>query len=149
MPDVAAPSAALATNPVGMHLKVGGGLLDALRRAQRRGAPAAQFFVGNPRGWALSAGDAARGARGRELCESEDIALFVHTPYLVNVGSPTPATYERSVAAIAHNLARATRIGARGLVVHTGSCVDEGTVGTAMRQVREGLLPVLDAIGED
>ena len=39
-------------------------------------------------------------------------------------------------------------IGAEGVVVHTGSCVDEGTLESAMRQVHDGLLPVLDAIGD-
>jgi deoxyribonuclease-4 len=34
-------------------------------------------------------------------------------------------------------------------VVHTGSCVDDGRVESALRQVREGLLPVLDALSED
>ena len=52
--------------------------------------------------------------------------VFVHTPYLVNLGSPTPSTYEKSVATVAHNLRRAAEIGAEGVVVHTGSCVDEG-----------------------
>jgi deoxyribonuclease-4 len=75
--------------------------------------------------------------------------VFVHAPYLVNLGSPTPATYERSVSSVAHNLRRAAEIGAEGVVVHTGSCVDEGTVEVAMRQVREGLLPVLEALGDD
>jgi deoxyribonuclease-4 len=73
----------------------------------------------------------------------------VHTPYLVNLGSPTPATYERSVATVAHNLARAVRIGAEGVVVHTGSCVDSDAADSALRQVREGLLPVLSALGDD
>ena len=40
-------------------------------------------------------------------------------------------------------------VGAEGVVVHTGSCVDAGTLETAMRQVRDGLLPILDALGED
>jgi deoxyribonuclease-4 len=70
----------------------------------------------------------------------------VHTPYLVNLGSPTATTYERSIATVAHNLARAARIGAEGVVVHTGSCVEDGAVDAALRQVREGLLPVLDAL---
>jgi deoxyribonuclease-4 len=85
----------------------------------------------------------------RGLVERTGLEVFVHTPYLVNVGSPTLATYERSVAAIAHNLRRAVRLGARGVVVHTGSCVDEGAVGPAMRQVRAGLLPVLDDLEEE
>jgi deoxyribonuclease-4 len=73
----------------------------------------------------------------------------VHAPYLVNLGSPTPATYERSVASVAHNLRRAAGIGAEGVVVHTGSCVADGGTAQAMRQVREGLLPLLDMLGED
>ena len=149
MPDAAVLSPALTQGPVGMHLKVGAGLLHALERAHGRGARAAQVFVGNPRGWALSTGDAAYDDRVRRWCETTGMELFVHTPYLVNVGSPTTATFERSVAAIAHNLARAARLGARGVVVHTGSCVDDGAVEPAMRQVRNGLLPVLDALGED
>ena len=149
MPPPAVLSPALTPGPVGMHLKVGAGLLHALERARDRGARAAQFFVGNPRGWALSAGDRAYDARVCRMCEEAGLHLFVHTPYLVNVGSPTPATFERSVAAITHNLARAARLGARGVVVHTGSCVDDGAVEAAMRQVREGLLPVLDVLGDE
>ena len=38
--------------------------------------------------------------------------MFVHAPYLINLGSPTAATYERSVASVAHNLVRAAQIGA-------------------------------------
>ncbi len=51
---------------------------------------------------------------------------------------------------MAHNLARAAALGAEGVVVHTGSCVDGDAVdavGAAMAQVRDGLLPVLDALG--
>jgi deoxyribonuclease-4 len=75
--------------------------------------------------------------------------VFVHAPYLVNLGSPTAATYEKSVASVAHNLVRAAAIGAEGVVVHTGSCVDAGTLDVAMRQVRAGLLPILEALGDD
>ena len=136
-------------SPVGSHLKVGKGLLDALAEAERIGAESMQVFVGNPRGWALSNGDPALDERFRTQCAERGMRVFVHTPYLVNVGSPTAATYERSVATIAHNLTRAARIGAEGVVVHTGSCVDDGAFAPAMRQVRDGLLPVLDVLGDD
>ena len=36
---------------------------------------------------------------------------------------------------------RAIDLGVEGVVVHTGSCVDDGSVEAAMRQVRKGLLP--------
>ncbi len=137
-------------NPVGTHVKVGKGLADgALVHAEEAGAETIQIFVGNPRGWAHSAGRPAQDTAFRTACADTGMRVFVHTPYLVNLGSPTPSTYERSVATVAHNLARAAQIGAEGVVVHTGSCVDEGTLETAMRQVREGLLPMLETLGDD
>jgi deoxyribonuclease IV len=144
------PLATALRNPVGTHVKVGSGLLTGLLpRARAIGAEVLQVFVGNPRGWALSAGDPAVDAAFGEACRAAGIRVFVHAPYLVNLGSPTSTTYERSVASVAHNLARAARMGAEGVVVHTGSCVDEGSYDAAMRQVRQGLLPVLDRLGED
>ena len=135
-------------NPVGTHMKVGKGLVaGAFTDAQRIGAEAIQIFAGNPRGWANSAGKPAQDKAFRDVCAEAGMRVFIHAPYLVNLGSPTPATYEKSVASVAHNMKRALEIGAEGVVVHTGSCVTPGSTETAMRQVREGLLPILDAIG--
>lgn len=141
-------------NPVGTHVQVGPGLVTgALASADELGCETVQVFVGNPRGWALSPGDPAVDATFREATAERGMRTFVHAPYLVNVGSPTTTTYERSVASVAHNLRRAAAIGAEGVVVHTGSCVAE-SAGTeaydaAMRQVREGLLPLLDTLLDD
>jgi deoxyribonuclease-4 len=137
-------------NPVGSHVFVGRGLIGgALATAREIGAEAVQVFVGNPRGWAHSAGEPRVDAAFGSACADRGVRTFVHTPYLVNLGSPTRATYERSVAMVAHNLDRATRLGAEGVVVHTGSCVEDGQMDAALRQVREGLLPVLDALGDE
>jgi deoxyribonuclease-4 len=141
-------------NPVGTHVTVGKGLVTgALASAEELGCEAFQVFVGNPRGWALSAGRPAEDAAFRTAVAERGMRVFVHAPYLVNLGSPTPATYERSVASVAHNLRRAAEIGAEGVVVHTGSFVDPGAgsaerYDAAMRQVREGLLPLLDGLTE-
>lgn len=143
-------------NPIGTHVLVGKGLVDgAVANADLLGCETFQIFVGNPRGWALSAGRPAEDARFRDLMAERGTRVFIHSPYLVNLGSPTPATYERSVASVAHNLKRAAEIGAEGVVVHTGSFVDpaEGDssarYAAAMRQVREALLPLLDAVADD
>ena len=134
---------------------VGKGLAaGAFASAVEMGCETIQVFVGNPRGWALSAGVPAEDARFRTLCEEAGMRVFIHTPYLVNLGSPTPKTYENSVAVVAHNLRRAAEIGAEGVVVHTGSFVDPATderssrerYDAAMRQVRDGLLPLLEAV---
>ena len=145
-------------NPVGTHLKVGKGLVaGAFAEAKRIEAETLQVFAGNPRGWANSAGNRAVDAAFREACGEAGVRAFIHSPYLVNLGSPTPATYERSVVSVAHNLKRAAEIGAEGVVVHTGSFVDPSTdpaeserrYAAAMRQVREGLLPLLDVVAGD
>jgi len=137
-------------NPVGTHVKVGKGLVEEmLPKALSIGAEALQIFAGNPRGWALSKGHPAKDEAFRDACTAAGIRVVVHAPYLVNLGSPTPLTFERSVQTVAHNLVRAVELGAEGVVVHTGSCVDEGSFEAAMRQVREGLMPFLDALGTD
>ncbi|WP_064441964.1 deoxyribonuclease IV [Hoyosella altamirensis] len=136
-------------NPIGTHVLVGKGLAaGAYQNALKVGAEAIQVFCGNPRGWVLTAGDPSDDARFREVCAEAGMRVFIHTPYLVNLGSPDPATYERSVALVAHNLKRAVQIGAEGVVVHTGSSVSPGLYDTALKQVRAGLLPMLDALGD-
>jgi deoxyribonuclease-4 len=135
------------SQPIGTHVRVGKGLVaGAVATADELDAETIQIFAGNPRGWAHSVGDPAKDRAFRDACEARSMRTFVHAPYLVNLGSPTRATYERSVASVAHNLARASRLGCEGVVVHTGSCVDEGGLEASLRQVREGLLPVLDRL---
>lgn len=149
--DTSAPRTARRLDPpVGCHVAVSGGLAKgAFRKAGEIGAETLQVFVGNPRGWAAAPGEPTEDERFRSLCEEAGVPAFVHTPYLVNFGSPTPDTLRRSVDVVAHNLARARAIGARGVVVHTGSCVAEGGYDQAMRQVREAVLPLLDALADD
>lgn len=113
------------------------------------GAEAIQIFLGNPRGWATPPGDPASDAAFRAGAAEHGLTVLVHSAYLVNLGSPTPLTYEHSIASIAYAFARGAAIGARGVVVHTGSCVTDGGRDAAMRQVREALLPMLDALPGD
>ena len=45
------------------------------------------------------------------------MTAYLHTPYLVNLGSPTARTVELSTAAVEFALRRGADIGARGVVV--------------------------------
>jgi deoxyribonuclease-4 len=113
------------------------------------GAEALQVFVSSPRGWTATVGDPRDDHAFREGCGAARMPVFVHAPYLVNLGSPTPATREKSIAALAHSLARGAAIGAAGVVVHTGSAVGGARRDVAFSQLRESLLPLLDAVPED
>ncbi|MHB8342359.1 MAG: deoxyribonuclease IV [Mycobacteriales bacterium] len=130
-------------------MPVAGGLArGGLAYAERIGAEAVQVFVSNPRGWAASPGDPADDARFRDRCRAASIPVFVHAPYLINFGSPTPATVQRSLACLEHAMSRGRLIGARGVVVHAGSAVAAGHREAALRQLREMVLPVLDRLTE-
>ena len=135
---------------VGAHVFVAGGLARAgLPYLTRIGGTAAQVFVSNPRGWALSSGNPAEDEAFRAHCEAAAIPVFIHASLLVNLGSPTPATVERSAATLRHAVTRAARIGARGVVFHSGSAVAGTRREEAMGQLREVLLPILDELGDD
>ncbi|HTU75094.1 MAG TPA: deoxyribonuclease IV [Trebonia sp.] len=130
---------------IGSHATVTGGLATGgLGYAAQAGAEVIQVFVSNPRGWAESAGDPAQDARLRE----SGIPVFIHAPYLINVGSADPAVAGKSARALAFALRRGAQIGARGVVVHTGSAVGWSRE-EALAQVGSLLRPVLDAIGDD
>ena len=134
---------------VGTHLSTRGRLALVPERAAAMGAEAIQIFVGNPRGWATPSGDPAADAAFRAGVAEHGITVLIHSAYLVNLGSPVPLTYERSIASVAHAFSRGAAIGARGVVVHTGSWVTAGGHDAALRQVREALLPMLDALPDD
>lgn len=117
--------------------------------AEQIGAEALQVFVSNPRGWSASPGDAKADTSFAESCRDRKLPVFVHAPYLVNFGSPTDATRERSAQAVRHSLRRGRRICAQGVVIHAGSAVDRGQRDVGLKLMREALLPVLDGLDAD
>jgi deoxyribonuclease-4 len=136
--------------PVGSHVPVAGGLAaKGLAYAARIGAEAVQVFVANPRGWATSPGDPAQDEAFRAGCEEQGIPAYVHAPYLINLGSHNAATVDLSVASLRHSLRRGRRIGARGVVVHTGSATGGRGRETALAQIGERLRPLLAELTHD
>jgi deoxyribonuclease-4 len=133
---------------IGSHTPTGGGIAKtALPYVDAAGSEAAQVYVSNSRGWALPPGDPAQDALFRAGCEERGVPVYVHASLLVNLGSPTPETVERSAATLAHALNRGAAIGARAVVFHAGSSVDPAHYDAALKQVREALLPLLDRDG--
>ena len=130
---------------IGSHTKTAGGLAKAaLPYADAAGSEAIQVYVSNSRGWALPPGDPAQDALFRDGCGERGIPAYVHASLLVNLGSPTSLTVERSVETLAHALQRGRDIGATAVVYHAGSSVDPAHDAKALHQVREALLPLLD-----
>lgn len=133
-------------NLIGAHVSVARGLPHGLAQAAAIGAEVIQIFVANPRGWAPPRCDDAADERFGAACADAGVPVFVHAPYLINLGSPSPATLANSVAALAFSMRRAARVGARGVVVHAGSAVLVDRLDDARRRLPDLVLPVLDAV---
>ncbi|MEU8581850.1 deoxyribonuclease IV [Streptomyces abikoensis] len=139
-----------ARNPVGGHVPVAGGLARVgLAYARELAAEAVQVFVANPRGWATPPGDPRQDEEFRAVCAAEGVPAYVHAPYLINFGSHTEATVEKSVDSLRHSLRRGREIGALGVVVHTGSATGGRPRAEALAQVHERLLPLLAELTHD
>jgi deoxyribonuclease-4 len=132
------------SNPIGAHVSVAGGLLHALPRAEAIGAEVLQIFLASPRAWAPPAADPVQDAEFAAACADRGLTVFVHAPYLINFGSPSPETLAKSSGALEFSLRRGAAVGARGVVMHAGSAVLGNRWDDAMTQVREHVLPLLD-----
>src|ERR1700730_3573109 len=111
---------------IGSHATVAGGLATGgLAYAAEVGAEVIQVFVSNPRGWAAGPGDRGEDARLR----AAELPVFIHATYMINLGSGNPEVAAKSADAVAHALRRGADIGARGVVVHTGSAAGWAAAG--------------------
>jgi deoxyribonuclease IV len=132
--------------PIGAHAPVAGGLATgSLRYAAAVKAEAIQVFVTNPRAWSTTAGDEGQISALREHVAKTGLPVFVHSPYLINLGSPDPVVRGRSAGMLGFCLRRGAAIGARGVVVHAGSAIDTDRPAGLMR-MRKTLLPLLDRL---
>ncbi|GIF21139.1 deoxyribonuclease-4 [Actinoplanes tereljensis] len=135
----------LLDRPIGSHTKTSGGLAKAaLPYVDAAGSETLQVYVSNSRGWALPPGDPKQDTLFRDGIGERGLPAYIHASLLVNLGSPTEMTVERSIATLAHALDRGRAIGAAAVVYHAGSSVDPEHDAKAMHQLREALLPLLD-----
>ncbi len=135
---------------IGAHVPTSGGMAKrSIAYAQTIGAEAIQVFASNPRGWAMPEPNRATDEEFRKIAAELDIATYVHAPYLINLGSPTRETYEKSLDSTRYSLSRGADIGALGVVIHTGSAVDVSHVPQAWKQIHDGMMPILEALGEE
>jgi len=135
---------------LGAHTPTSGGMAKrSIAYAEETGAEVIQVFASNPRGWAMPEANPVADEEFRTKAAALDILTYVHAPFLINLGSPTVGTYENSVASTAYSLKRGAEIGALGVVIHTGSAVDVNHVDNAWKQIHEGMMPVLNALGDN
>ncbi len=135
---------------IGAHAPTTGGMAKrSIEYAKTTGAEVIQVFASSPRMWAMPASKPDLDDAFKEKALELDIYTYVHAPYLINLGSPTEATYVNSLASTSYSLQRGSDIGALGVVIHTGSAVDISHVDKAWKQIHEGVMPILNALSDD
>src|SRR5688500_15184285 len=107
---------------LGAHMSIAGGYYKAVDEAHRCGCECVQLFTKNNNQW-----------RAKEITP-DDVSLFAarltertiahplsHASYLINLASPSPDLWEKSIAGMVIELERADQLGVPYVVVHPGS----------------------------
>ena len=122
---------------VGAHVSTAGGIDKAVDRAQEMGAETLQIFVSSPRGWGFKPIPPAVTSAYREKAALTGIGpTFFHCIYLVSLGAPTEENLAKSVQALTDYMQTAGKLGAAGVIFHTGSHRGVGFQGIFDQAVR-------------
>ncbi len=133
----------------GAHVSSSGGIWTAIDRGEEIGCDAVQVFTQSPRMWRPTNHTPEAVARFRERREEAGIASVVcHALYLVNLASPDPVIYDKSIAAMRASLEAADAIGAEGVIFHVGSHLGAG-FDAGLEQIVPALRGLLELTTDD
>ena len=107
---------------LGAHMSIAGGYYKAVEEARRCGCDVVQVFTKNNNQWRakpISQQEADQFAAC--LLELKIARPLSHSSYLINLASPDPLLWQKSVEGMVVELARAEQLGIPYVVVHPGS----------------------------
>jgi deoxyribonuclease-4 len=107
---------------IGAHISTAGGLHTCFERAEAIGAECVQVFESAPQQWGTArlTDEQIEGFRARAK-DSKIAPIFIHGKYLMNLASADPKIFKTSASTLRSSLNIAGRIGAQGVIFHTGS----------------------------
>jgi deoxyribonuclease-4 len=107
---------------IGAHISTAGGLHTCFDRAKAIGAECVQVFESAPQQWGTArlTDEQIDEFRAR-AAESSLGPIFIHGKYLMNLASADPKIFKTSASTLRSSLNIAGRIGAQGVIFHTGS----------------------------
>jgi len=112
---------------LGAHMSVAGGVSKAIDRAVSIHSNAVQVFTKNNRQWSGPPIDEEDVERWREQLPAQGITYAVsHASYLINLASPDPVNWDKSVRAHRDEIQRAHIYGIPHVVLHPGAHTGSG-----------------------
>ena len=132
---------------LGAHVSVAAGYDKTIDYLVSLGAECAQIFAKSPRQWHGPPPNLDAAARLRQLrAERFPGPVFTHTAYLINLATDEPVLRERSIDALADEIARASLLHADGVVTHVGTAPD-GNLSAAAERVGEAVALAFERVG--
>ncbi|HRX04504.1 MAG TPA: deoxyribonuclease IV [Anaerolineae bacterium] len=112
---------------LGSHVSAAGGVSKAFGRGQSIGCQTIQIFTRNQNRWDSKPLDPSEIEKWHAAAAETGIAPSVsHASYLINLGSPDDALWEKSINALVDELQRAEALGLLGVVLHPGAHMQQG-----------------------
>lgn len=122
----AAPLPSTTLGPLGAHVSTSGGVHSAIPRAKAIDATAMQIFTKQANQWKEPALRADDGATFRAALHETDVAVTnAHDSYLINLASPNPELWNRSLISFVSELKRCEALQLTYLVSHPGNFMDD------------------------
>jgi deoxyribonuclease-4 len=126
-------------------MSIAGGTPKAIERGASIGCTAIQLFLKNANQWNAKPIRAEEAGEFRERMAAGPVRIaFAHDSYLVNLGSPSDALFDKSVGALTDEVERAAALGVPFVVLHPGAPIDRGEE-FGLARISSGLTRVLDA----
>lgn len=114
---------------------------EAPARAAELDSVCFQLFTKQPSRWAEPTFDQEKVSAFRDSWQHHRIRFAnAHDSYLINLASPNPALWERSLGCFIGELRRSTQLGLSAIVTHPGNATD--------RDIQGGLVRNADAVGQ-
>jgi deoxyribonuclease-4 len=112
---------------LGAHMSIAGGCERAVRAARALDFQTVQLFTKNNNQWnAPPLADAHVAAFRAALTETGIVDPVAHNSYLINLGSPDRALWNRSIDAMTIEIERCAALGITDLVAHPGAHMGQG-----------------------
>ena len=129
---------------IGAHVSIAGGVYNAPINAAKAGCECFQMFTRSPQGGPAPVLDTDTvNSFHANMKRYKQAAVYVHTPYYINLASATDRIRLNSIRVIREELERGSLLGAKALMTHLGSSADVGQK-QAVQKVIAGIKKIVD-----
>jgi deoxyribonuclease-4 len=135
---------------LGAHESAAGGCARVFERCARDAAQAVQLWTRSSRQWAsrpLGAEEIAEFRRLHAAYATPKIPSAAHASYLINLASPKPDVWQRSVATLLEECLRAEQLGIAQVIFHPGAAQGSAEP-VALSAVARGIREVCGALSK-